>query len=220
MSKRIGITMRVEDAVGYSEPRDCLAQDWWDYLQLFSPHMHWIALPNIGNSIKNYVKAWGLDGFLLSGGNDVGSSQKRDETETNLIEMAVDQKIPVLGVCRGLQMLNVYFGGSVIHDLTGVCGQPDAHVVGNHAVKIEDGKFRSLLKNHELDVNSYHRRAVTKTTLAPELRAFAFSQDGLVEGLYYPGLPIIAIQWHPERENPARDADRNLINAWLNRKGF
>ena len=52
-SRRIGITMRVDNAVGYNEPRDCLAQDWWDYLQFISPDIHWMALPNIGNNIQN-----------------------------------------------------------------------------------------------------------------------------------------------------------------------
>ncbi len=219
-SRRIGITMRVDNAVGYNEPRDCLAQDWWDYLQFISPHVHWMALPNIGNDIQNYVKEWDLDGFLFTGGNDVGSSQKRDETESNLLEMAVDQKIPVLGVCRGLQKLNVFFGGTLIYDLTDTCGSPESHVGRNHVVEIKNDTFRSLLKNDELNVNSYHRHAVTKPTLASGLKAFAFSQDGLVEGLYHPELPIVAIQWHPERKNPAQDADLSLINAWLERKGF
>lgn len=219
-SRRIGITMRVDNAAGYNEPRDCLAQDWWDYLQFISPHIHWMALPNIGNNIQNYVKEWGLDGFLFTGGNDVGNSQKRDDTEIKLLEIAVDQKIPVLGICRGLQMVNFYFGGSIIHDLTNVSGAPDAHVGKNHTVKVEDSTFSNLLKSRELTVNSYHRCAVTKITLAPELRAFAFSQDELIEGLYHPELPIVAIQWHPERKNPAQDADLSLINAWLEKKGF
>jgi gamma-glutamyl-gamma-aminobutyrate hydrolase PuuD len=218
MARRIGITMRVDDAIGYNEPRDCLAQDWWDYLQFIFPYIHWMALPNIDNNIQNYVKEWNLDGFLLTGGNDVGSSQKRDDTETKLLEIAVDQKIPVLGVCRGLQMLNVFFKGTIIHDLTGICGSPDAHVRKNHSVKIDNGIFRSLLKNNELEVNSYHRHGVIKASLSSELMPFAFSMDGLVEGLYHPKLPIVAIQWHPERKNPAKDADRNLINAWLERR--
>lgn len=219
-SRRVGITMRVDDAAGYNEPRDCLAQDWWDYLQSTFLHNYWMALPNIGSKIQNYVMEWGIDSFILTGGNDIGSSQKRDDTETKLLKMAVNQKIPIFGVCRGMQMLNVFFGGSIIRNLTDVCGEPDAHVGKKHLIKIENGKFRSLLKNDKLEVNSYHRNAVTKTTLASELKAFAFSQDGLVEGLYHPELPIVAIQWHPERINPAKGADRILFNTWLMRKGF
>jgi N5-(cytidine 5'-diphosphoramidyl)-L-glutamine hydrolase len=219
-SHRVGITMRIDNPIGYDEPRDCLAQSWWDYLQATFSKTHWLALPNIGSNIQNYVKEWSVDSFIFTGGKDVGSSPKRDDTETILLEMAVNQKIPVLGVCRGMHMLNVFFGGAIIHDLTAICGDSDAHVRKNHSVEIEKDTFRSLLKNNKLDVNSYHRNAVTKTTLAPTLKSFAFSQDGLIEGLFHPSLPILGIQWHPERENPAQDADRNLINTWLEKKGF
>lgn len=212
--------MRVDEAIGYNEPRDCLAQDWWTYLLPTFLHTHWMALPNIGDKITKYVNEWSLDGVILTGGNDVGSSKKRDETEAKLLEIAVDQKIPVLGVCRGLQMVNIFFGGSVIHDLTDMCGKPDAHVAKNHTVLIEDGAFLGLLKQHELEVNSYHRHAITTSSLAPGLMAFAMSPDGIIEGICHTSLPIIAIQWHPERKNPAKDFDRKLINAWLEKKGF
>lgn len=215
MVRRIGITMRIIDAVGYREPRDCLAQDWWSYMQSTFPDIRWIGLPNIGRDIRDYVREWGLDGFILSGGNDVGSAPKRDDTETALLEMAVDKKIPVFGVCRGLQMLNFFFGGSIIHDLTDACGKPEAHAGTAHMVSINDGVFRNLLSSNELMVNSFHRQGVTKDTLAPVLQPFAFSMDGLVEGLYHSEMSIVAIQWHPERKNPAQDADRKLIETWL-----
>ena len=219
MTKRVGITMRITDAVDYIEPRDCLAQDWWTYLQNTFPDILWMGLPNIGSNIQNYVKEWELDSFILTGGNNVGSAQKRDDTEISLLEMVVNQHIPVLGVCRGLQMINYFFDGSIIHDLTDICGKPDAHVGTTHPVRIENGPFRNLLNTSELVVNSYHRHGVSKTTMAPMLRPFAFSMDGLVEGLFHPDLPIVAIQWHPERTNPAQDADHKLIEAWLKLKG-
>lgn len=220
MAKRVGITMRVDHAVGYDEPRDCLAQDWCNYLQSTNLYLRWIALPNIGTDIIDYVREWDVDSFIFTGGSDIGSSNKRDDTETKLLEMAVKQKISVFGICRGLQIINSFFGGSIIQDLTKICGKPDAHVCRNHIVKIKNNNFRSLLKKDELLVNSYHRQGVTAASLASELKSFAISLDGLIEGLYHPELPIVAIQWHPERDNPAQDADLNLINAWFERKGF
>jgi N5-(cytidine 5'-diphosphoramidyl)-L-glutamine hydrolase len=219
MVRRVGITMRVDNAVGYDEPRDCLAQEWWNYLLTDFPHIQWLALPNLGGGILEYVKALDVDAFLLSGGNDLGNAPKRDATETAILEISVKQRMPVLGVCRGLQMMNRFFGGGLVDDLSELCGSSTAHVRKDHSVMITGGKFRDILKEQELLVNSYHRQAVTKATLASGLEAFAISQDGLIEGVHHRDFPMLAIQWHPERNNPAREADRILINNWLEWKG-
>lgn len=220
MIKRVGITMRVDNAIGYNEPRDCLSQDWWVYLLKNFPQTQWLVLPNLKDRVCEYSDSMGVDAFLLSGGNDLGNSIERDETETAILKKAVQQKLPVFGVCRGLQMLNQFFKGTLISDLTSLCGTPDAHVRKNHLVAIEDRNFSALLKNQELVVNSYHRHAVTNLTLSPDLRAFAFSEEGLVEGIYHPNMPIIATQWHPEREDPACTADLILMNTWLKQEGI
>jgi N5-(cytidine 5'-diphosphoramidyl)-L-glutamine hydrolase len=215
MVRRIGITMRITGAMDYFEPRDCLAQDWWTFLLSSFPDIQWMGLPNIGNNIQEYVSGWELDGVILSGGKDVGSVQQRDMTETSLMELAVRRKLPILGVCRGMQMLNFFFGGSNIEDLTDTCGKPDTHVATNHRIKVELGPYYNLFKLNEIEVNSFHRQGVTRTALAPILQPFAYSMDGLVEGLYHSDLPIIGIQWHPERKNPAHDADLRIMEKFL-----
>ena len=105
MAKRIGITMRVDIASGHNERRDCLAQGWANYMANVSPHTFWMPLPNLGEAITDYVRQWQLDGFIFSGGNDLGSCQLRDCTEYTLLNHALRNALPVFGVCRGLQLL-------------------------------------------------------------------------------------------------------------------
>ncbi len=82
MAKRIGITMRVDHVASHGEPRDCLAQGWAAYMAEASPHTFWMPLPNLGEAISDYVREWKLDGFIFSGGNDLGSCRLRDCTDT------------------------------------------------------------------------------------------------------------------------------------------
>ena len=74
MVKRLGLTMRVTDAVGYNEPRDSLAQDWAAFMAVVLPEAIWLPIPNLGTEVGRFVNEWELDGFILTGGNDVGEN--------------------------------------------------------------------------------------------------------------------------------------------------
>lgn len=117
-----------------------------------------------------------------------------------MLEGAIRLRLPVFGTCRGLQMINCYFGGSLRREL------PEKHV-GEHAVCVKDvGMLR---------VNSFHNQGVVSDGVAPELEAFAQTDSGVVEAVRHCSLPITAVQWHPERFNPAADFDQKLISEWL-----
>lgn len=158
------------------------------------------------------------DGLLLTGGHDVSPSiynaeaipecgtpcNLRDAMEGYLLDCALDNDIPVLGICRGIQFINAHLGGTLYQDLpsqhpssiTHQMTKPYNRVV--HDVTLVEGSYLyNLLKVDTLGVNSYHHQAIYK--LAPSLVAAAYSPDGLVEAAYLPNKRyVLGIQWHPE----------------------
>ena len=213
MPKRLGITMRVTHNPTYSEERDTLSRDWLDYFSQVFPYTVLVPLLNNGERIVYDVEALGLEGMVFSNGNDVGESARRDETEKALLELCVRSGLPVFGVCRGLQILNVLFGGGLVKDIAGISGK--SHVAVIHKVKIHD-LFKKLAGNDEIEVNSYHSQGVLLENLAEDLRPFALDGD-VVEGFYHDQYPVFAVQWHPERKNPSSDFDRQLIHGIFGR---
>lgn len=158
------------------------------------------------------------DGLLFTGGHDVDPAlyaqapsplcgvpcPRRDALEAGLFRLAMAEGKPMLGICRGLQLLNVLLGGTLYQDLPMEHPSSTPHVMKPpydrpcHTVRLTEGGFlRRLLGQEELGVNSYHHQAVCR--LAPALRAEAWSPDGLVEAAVCPEHPfLLAVQWHPE----------------------
>lgn len=195
--RRLGITMRVVNAESYPEPRDALAQEWARFLAAAFPDALWMPVPNVGTDVRTFVQGWGIDGLILSGGNDVGDSPLRDTTERCLLHLALQTRIPVFGICRGLQLIQRHFGGVVEE-----CPR-DAHVAKRHSVDCQPNYFEVSSKM----VNSFHAQGVRATALNVECEATAWSSDGWVEGLRHRSAPIHAVQWHPERQLPADPSD-------------
>jgi putative glutamine amidotransferase len=119
---------------------------------------------------------------------------------------AATNKIPVLGVCRGLQMINHFCGGSIV--------LLDGHVSSRHSImqKIEHYEWPTL---HE--VNSYHNYAIKVDGLAPSLMPLAFAEDGTVEAFRHKELPWHGIMWHPEREKAFHVDDLTYIKNVFNK---
>ncbi|TVR65755.1 MAG: hypothetical protein EA427_17475, partial [Spirochaetaceae bacterium] len=134
------------------------------------------------------------------GGKISGVYPERDRTEYTLITEAVSRDIPLWGICRGLQTINVYFGGTLT-------GQVRDHVGQDHELRSSHPLLNGAV------CNSYHNDAVSEGDLSRELRALALSADGLVEALYHPAYALAAVQWHPERQN--RPYDRALLREFL-----
>lgn len=158
------------------------------------------------------------DGFLFTGGHDVSPElygvsrkypnviccKKRDEMEGALMKRALEEDKSILGICRGIQFLNVYLGGSLYQDLPTEHPSdinhhqtPPYHMpVHKNNVK-KDTPLYQLLGKDEISVNSYHHQAIKM--LAPGLNVMAQSEDGLIEAVYMPDKRFVwALQWHPE----------------------
>ncbi len=164
------------------------------------------------------------DGLLLSGGGDVhpalfgqsvGDGARlsidpvRDAEELALFEAFFRRRKPILGICRGMQVVNVLLGGTLIQHMEGhqavchpiVCTAPLAALAGSAAL-----------------VNSYHHQSVDR--IAPVLSPAAYAPDGTVEAIYHRQAPILGVQWHPERMAPplcedVKNANHLPLFQWL-----
>ncbi len=161
------------------------------------------------------------DGLLLCGGGDVlpelygaqnegsyGLSRKRDNLDLACIHSFIMEQKPILGICRGIQIINVAFGGSLIQHLPNA----DRHMgVGEdlwHEIRT-DGILKKLLGRSFL-VNSAHHQALSR--LGRGLTPIAFSHDGCVEAIVHDHLPILGLQFHPERMDRGRSIFQYFID--------
>lgn len=151
-----------------------------------------------------------MDGLVLTGGTDVDPARygaptcattppldpARDAVELALLAAALERDVPVLAICRGLQLVNVARGGTLHAHLA------DHHPAsGRHDVAIERGSVLGELHGATAVVNSLHHQSVDR--LGADLVVTAQAPDGVVEGVELPGTRLLGVQWHPEQLDPA-----------------
>jgi putative glutamine amidotransferase len=197
-----------------------------------------VALPPQLSSASMRQLAGDLQGLLLTGGGDMDPAlfgetphatlydvaPARDTLETSVLHVALDRGLPVLAVCRGLQVLNVALGGSLHQDVGTDPGTQLAHSQKEprdqptHKVKLTPGcRLAATLGADELEVNSMHHQAIKR--LGRGLTAVAWAPDQIVEGAEIgdPSRFVLGVQWHPEElvghSEPARRLFAALVAA-------
>jgi putative glutamine amidotransferase len=173
-----------------------------------------------------------LDGLLLSGGGDVhpryfgqtvagadpdSINLKRDELEVHLARQALSADLPLFGVCRGCQVLNVAAGGGMVQHLDGHRSSKESPRLHDVTICAESRLYRLILSPN-LAVNTYHHQGIDETTLAPLLRISATAQPEtwLIEAYESPFHRwAVGVQWHPERIFELPDAHRRLWESFL-----
>lgn len=197
----IAVTQR-EDVYGtYNETRNTLDVRW---SQFFNRHnLTSISLTNNLLEVKRVLEVVKITSLILTGGNDVikqqnnnSYSHERTQVEKFLLSYAMDNKLPVLGICRGFQMLNLFLGGSV-HKLPGHSGV-------QHDVNIVENQF---CNSKVLRVNSYHNFGISGEALSIDMLPIAFDADGNVEAAVHKNKKWIGLMWHPERNTLCFDGD-------------
>ena len=161
------------------ELRDSLSRDWTAYLDELN-----VTSVLVANGLEDpstRLSAIDPDVLMLTNGEDVGAHPPRDRTERALVEAAIEANVPVFGVCRGHQFLNQYYGGNVV-ELADKLSTDHNHDGTSHEVDILDGPPAAVLPDR-IAVNSYHNDGVTTSHIAPPLKPFAISDDGVVRTL-------------------------------------
>jgi putative glutamine amidotransferase len=154
-----------------------------------------------------------LNGLIISGGGDIKPmpggehpaiadvDELRDDAELALLDQALAREIPVLGICRGMQLLNVFAGGTLVPHVPDRVGhdghKEDPGAFGSHRVRLISGSSLAALLGDEASVPSHHHQAVQR--LGAGFVASAFAEDGLTEAIEDPQRSFcVGVQWHPE----------------------
>lgn len=190
--KRIALTQRVQEVNG--EKRDALDQRWSAFCK--ACNILPILIPNHLPLIPSFLEYLDIQGFILTGGNTLhaycGDAPERDEVEIAIVDYAIHCQLPILGVCRGMQLIQHYF-------------KVRLEKVENHV-----NQPHTITWNNRLEsVNSYHLYG-TKTDCS-ELETLAKAEDGVIEAIRHPIYPIAGVMWHPERCNPFENRDLTFV---------
>ncbi len=198
--KLIAVTQRVDINTSYGERRDALDQRWSELL--LQAGLLPVPVPNQPEWVASYLQSQAFDGLLLTGGNSLpscgGDAPERDATETLLLDQALKQNLPVLGVCRGMQLL-LDRAGAMLQPVSG-------HVAPCQEIEI-DGERGT--------VNSYHDWGTSDA--GDDYRVWARADDGVIKAIRQRQLPWWGIMWHPERITPFRDDDIALLRRIFDR---
>jgi len=203
IKRKLGLTQRVMLIDHYHERRDGLDQRWW-FLS-YALHYLPIPLPNLpAVDTAHYLDALNLSAIIITGGDSLHSSAKeRDTFELALISWAIKRRVPVVGICRGMQIINHYFGGSFV--------TVTEHVATKHHIEFyNDWKHLS-----SRNVNSYHHFGIYPENLAKDLSMTAQHADKSIEAFIHHNEKIAGIMWHPERETPLISTDIELLTGLL-----
>lgn len=199
----VAVSQRVDVWSDRGERRDALDQSLCRWLAAAGCAP--VPVPNalsasLSEGLQVWLQAVKPDAIVLSGGNDIGEATERDDTERFLLEYAKDRALPLLGLCRGMQMMAVWAGGELV--------SVEGHVRTRHRLKCADDSG-----SQAFEVNSFHGFALAGCPLGFEVIACA--EDGVIEFIRHESLPWQGWMWHPERESNFNNIDLMRFRALL-----
>jgi len=185
---KIGITSNIKEH--YKGYIDFLDHYWVEYFG--KKKSDYNLIPNNTYLSEKILKKINL--LILTGGNDIISNKKesltRNKIEKNLIKKAIKKKIPILGICRGAQLLNISFGGKIKKVRNQMRTRHNIYITKN-----------DIIKKKILNVNSFHNFGIKKNNLSKKFVKIAFDKENNIEMFVSKKHKIIGVMWHPERED-------------------
>lgn len=199
-SDAVIFSQRVDMIESYNEKRDSVDQRIVDFIIECGGVP--VPIPNRPDLVRPFVDDCKPSAIVLTGGNSLvkygGDAPERDETEKLLLDEAIKKDIPVLGICRGMQLILNYFGYPLV--------KVENHVAKRHKIRL-DGEM--------IEVNSYHNLACVDKNGGGDLKILAKSEDGVIESVEHNKYRIKGIMWHPERETSFRSSDLLILKSLL-----
>lgn len=199
--KKIFLTQRLEKIGKHKELRNNLDVRFISFFQALG--ILPLILPNELNYTKLIFKTIKPDGIVLSPGGDALKKDNRHKQEKFLINYAKKNKIPLLGVCRGAQVLNIFFGGKIV--------KFKEHIKKRHKL-IGDIITKKYTKTKSL---CYHDYGINKNSLAKKLQILAYTNDGSIECFLHTKYKIMGMMWHPERNKKITKFDMEIIKNFF-----
>ena len=200
---KIGITSNIKEY--YKGYIDFIDHYWLNYFE--KKNINYYLVPNKKKLSKKKIEEINL--LIIPGGNDVSNSLNtskiRNIIETNLIKICFKKKIPILGICRGAQLLNKSFGGKI--------KKVKKHMRTRHNISFVN---KEIVKKKLLNVNSFHNDGIKKNDLSKAFKMLASDMDDNVEMFISKDKKMIGTMWHPEREKNTQLLD-NLIK-YMNKR--
>ncbi len=206
--KRIGLTMRVDKENDYFEIRDSLSKDWLVFIKKLGCIP--VLIPNISSFSDEELENLKFQALILTSGGHSnikkgGKLNKlcnaRDYVETLSFNFALKKNIPILGVCRGMQFIYKFYGGS-LEKL-----KNKSHVNKIKKINFDQGESRS--------VKCFHDFICSNKEIPDELNVFARYSTNQIAGIKHNSKKILGIQWHPERKHPSMLDDFKLIKNFI-----
>lgn len=213
---KVAVTSRIVSENSYEETRDALSHDMSNYLhnQGFLP----VIIPNNIDIAMDLVQE--TEALIISGGNDlIFKSENQDESiltekiisrnelEMKILDYFLAEKLPVIGICHGMQLINHFFGGSIksLND--------KSHVNNLHRLEVDSSKFLGDFLPHHCIVNSFHDNVISD--VGNGLEVLARAEDNSIESIGNLDQKILGIMWHPERSN--KEFDVFLLRKFVTR---
>ncbi len=205
----IGITTDLEDKSNLIESAYSKAVEFYGGAPVLIPT---VAEASSSDFLLNIISA--INGLLIPGSRDMDPkfygesphpaikpmSPERTETEFSVLRLALEKDMPILGICGGMQFINVFHGGSIHQDIKALLPDALCHEGGEvHSITVfPDTVFGGLTEENEFEIKSYHHQAINR--VGEGLRISALAPDGIVEGFESANGRVMGFQWHPELE--------------------